>query len=236
MPVHVFSAGAAERLITHEAPPWLIDIDSLVCKFGAVGRVCELVADAKRRGAPCDVVILPPGLVPPLSRALHDELVVVGSLGTAATGIAHRADALQPEITSVDALRKVLLECTALYVPDMEKSTGGRHARSVLESLGLLTMLQPRLHERPGGAEAVAALAAVREGRPIAFAQATEVGGSSGVIFGGPLPGEFRLATEYVVCTFKNTSDPVVGLFAESLTGADAAMYRKLSGFAEIGR
>ena len=119
----------------------------------------EFAADLKRRieaGDPFDVAILPPDMADDLMRRgkLADGSRV--DLGRTGIGVAVRNGSPKPDISTVDAFRRALLE-----VPMVAYANGGMtgaHFADILARLGIAQAMKERLRPYPSGGavEAVA--------------------------------------------------------------------------------
>jgi len=119
----------------------------------------EFAADLKRRieaGDPFDVAILPPDLADEL---VHRGTLAAGSrvdLGRTGIGVAVRRGAPKPDISTVDAFRRALLEVpTVAYA---NGGTTGAHFANILARLGIAQDMKEKLRPYPSGGavEAVA--------------------------------------------------------------------------------
>jgi len=227
MIVKLLSGGAAQGLVTALAPQFKAatgaEIDGI---FGAVGAMRDkLIA-----GAPADMLILTSALIGDLTRAGH---VVAGSaadLGAIATGVAVRAGDPAPAIGDADAMRVALRGADGIYFPDPKLATAGIHFAKVLERLGIAGEVAPRLRTFPNGAAAMAALAAVKGGRPIGCTQVTEILNTAGVTLVGDLPKDFALVTIYTIgiCAKAQSADLARELAALLTSEATRELRRKL--------
>ena len=119
----------------------------------------EFAADLKRRieaGDPFDVAILPPDMADDLMRRgkLADGSRV--DLGRTGIGVAVRKGSPKPDISTVDAFRRALLEVpTVAYA---NGGTTGAHFADILARLGIAQAMKEKLRPYPSGGavEAVA--------------------------------------------------------------------------------
>lgn len=227
--LHVLSAGAAKAVVLGIAQTEGV---SLQAEFGAVGAM----QDQLLAGAPCDVLVL--------TRAMLDALaakgmIVAGSvadLGKVHTGIGLPAAALEgrstPAIADAAALRTLLGASSALYVPDLAKSTAGQHVARMLEGLGLRAALEGRLREFPNGATAMRAMADAGDPAAVGCTQESEIRYTPGVSFVARLPAPYELSTGYAAGVPAAAPDPESARrFAAALTGASTSERRAKAGF-----
>lgn len=201
---------------------------SLDTTFSAVGAMREeLLA-----GKPCDLVILTKSMIDGLIASGH---VIEGSnhsLGIVRTGVAIKSGQPLPEITTREGLYKAFKNAQGIYFPDPEKATAGIHVYSVLKKLGLDQEKSAALRIYPNGATAMAAMAQCDQENLIGSTQVTEINITPGVELIGMLPKEFELATDYCLGICTGAREPrLAKIFADMLTGADAASLRKKIGF-----
>ena len=225
----ILSGGAAQGLVkslsaAFEARSgWRIDGE-----FGAVGTM----ADKLRAGAAADLVILTDAIVEALER---EGVVVAGSatpIGLVETAVAARNGDPVPAIDDADHLRTAFLAADALFVPDMQSSTAGRHVAAVLDRLGIAAQMRSRLQESPNGATAMRKLADSAFARPLGCTQATEIIATPGLTLVGPLPPQCALATVYTAAVLRWAADPAIArTLIDLLTAPSNADVRARAGF-----
>jgi molybdate transport system substrate-binding protein len=171
-----------ERATTHKA----------VTVTTSLGVGADSIASRILGGEAADVLIL--------STAMFDELVKQGRivadsrdvLARSAIGMAVRAGAPKPDISSVDGLRRVLLQATSIAY---SAQTSGAYLTSELfPRLGIADQLTPKIQrvER----ERVGAVVARGEAE-IGFQQISELLPIAGIDYVGPLPAEVQRITTY---------------------------------------
>ncbi|HXN15920.1 MAG TPA: substrate-binding domain-containing protein, partial [Usitatibacter sp.] len=190
MRLTLLSAGAAQSLVEAIAREDGID---LAGEFGAVAAM----RDKFLGGEACDVVILTHAQMTELAAERRVSADHWADLGSVATGIAVRSGDPTPDISEPEALRATLRAADALYVPDSQKASAGRHFATVLETLGIQSEMLPRLNTYPGGAAAMRALAQSKARNPIGCTQASEILATPGVAYVGALPPDLELHTVY---------------------------------------
>ena len=107
-------------------------------------------------------------------------------------GVAVRAGAPRPDISSVDALKRALLAAKTIGI-----STGpsGVYLTGLFEKMGLLAELKPRFRTPPSGAN-IGELVAKGEVE-LGFQQVSELIHYPGITFLGPLPAELQRITVF---------------------------------------
>ena len=227
--LHLLCAGAVKGLVLAVQPAFESATRvRLHAQFGAVGAM----RDALAAGTPCDVFVATKAMVAALRESGVLRAGSGAAIGRVETALAVRAGAPLPPIDSREALASLLLAAAAIYLPDGERSTAGRHVVSVLERLGVRDTLAPRLRMHPNGAVAMRELAAASESPAIGCTQATEILYTPGLVLVGPLPAPFALATVYsAAITAAARGEAVARSFVELLAGPGSASLRRAAGF-----
>ncbi|MBU1360366.1 MAG: substrate-binding domain-containing protein [Gammaproteobacteria bacterium] len=226
----VFSGGAAQAVVTGLQPAFeKAEACTLAGTFGAVGTM----RDKLLAGEACDVLVLSESLIKQLTEQGH---VVVGSaraLGHVATGVAVPDGAPSIRVDSSEALRDSLASSTALFVPDLRKSTAGIHIAGVLKKLGLDDELAERIREFPNGATAMREMAQSGIAGAIGATQVTEIMGTPGIRLIAELPAEHALSTVYVAAVCSASEHPEQARrLVDRLSNEASADLRRRSGFA----
>ena len=223
--LNVLSAGAAKAVVNGVAQDARIPLGAT---FGAVG----VMKDKLLAGEPCDVIVLTNEMIEELAKTKRIEDDSIGLLGRVRTGVAVKAGLTPPDIDEAGDLRSVLLAADAIYVPDLRRSTAGRHIASVLEKLGISTEVGPRVQEFPNGAAAMRAMADAHGNRAVGCTQVSEIIYTEGVTLVGPLPVEFELATVYSAAVCVGTADAADARdFVALLAGHSTRELRTKAGF-----
>ena len=229
MDLDVLSAGAAKGLVESLQAQFAAETGAGIHgTFGAAGAIKERVL----AGEPCDLIILTAAMLDELAQSGHARPGSAASLGRVRTAIAMRENDPLPDISSRDALRKLMLASAAIYLPDAERATAGIHFVKVLRALGVYETVMPRLRSYANGAMAMRELARSTEPTAVGCTQSTEIEYTRGVTIVGPLPAEFELATTYAAGVSLNANQPELARrFAELLSGESARELRLAGGF-----
>ena len=227
--LYVLSAGAAQGLVEAMAPRFAARTGiALRPTFGAVGAIREKLLAGER----CDALILTQTMIDQLAAAGHVVAGTQAVLGRVRTGIGVRDGDALPDVTTRAALVRSLRAATEIFLPDMQRSTAGIHFARVLDQVGILTEVAPRLMAYPNGAAAMHAMAQSSGSTPIGCTQLSEIRNTKGVTPVGPLPMEFELATAYSIAVCSAAQRHAVALdFAEWLGGPDQSGARGEMGF-----
>jgi molybdate transport system substrate-binding protein len=169
--------------------------------YGSGGGTRRQVA----RGEAFDVPIVQP----PYPEVLASGHVVVTSatpLASIALGIAVRKGAPKPDISTPDAVKRILLSAKSISYPD---AAGGAAAgvsfNETLKKLGLAEQLQPRIKLAQGGAAAMAMVA--KGDAEIGLTFLSEMN-DPGIDVVGPLPREISTPTSLVGFVSTHAKDP----------------------------
>lgn len=153
--IRVFSGGAPQAVLRGLAPEFeQATGHRITFTFALVTEIRQKLA----AGEKADVILLPAPLMVatekslPLSTAGRRELARVG------IGVITREGAAQPDISTTEAVRKLLLEARSVAFPD-PSTPSGSHLAEVIAQLGIAAAVQPKLIHKGairGGGELVA--------------------------------------------------------------------------------
>jgi len=165
----------------------------VVTAFGAsMGNTPEAIPSRMERGEPVDVVILASSA---LEELIKQGKVVPGSrvdLVRSGIGMVVRAGAPKPDINSVEALKRTLLEASSISYSD--SASGVYIATELFQRLGIADQVRGKTKKIEG--EPVAAVVA-RGDSQIGFQQVSELLPVRGVDYLGPLPPEVQKITVF---------------------------------------
>jgi molybdate transport system substrate-binding protein len=190
--INVIAAGATKAVV-----------QALAVQFEAssghrVVLVTDTAGGVSRRveqGEAADVVVATPAVIDTL---VQNGKIQFGSrIDVARTriGVAVREGAPRPDISSVEAVRKLLLSASSIaYVDPASGGSSGIYFAGLLERMGLAEAMRPKTRLKAGGY--VAELVANGEAE-VAFHQISEIVPVRGVTLVGPLPEEIQSTTTY---------------------------------------
>ena len=165
----------------------------VVTSFGAsMGGAIDSIPVRLARGEPADVIIAAAGALDDLTR---EGKVVPGSrvdLVRSAIGMAVRAGARKPDISTVDALRRTLLEAGS--VAYSASASGVYVSTELFDRLGIVEQMRGKT--RRIESERVAAVVARGEAE-IGFQQISELLPVPGIDYVGPLPTQVQRVTVF---------------------------------------
>jgi molybdate transport system substrate-binding protein len=156
-----------------------------------------------------------------------DELVKVGAIAAASrrpfarsrVGIAVLAGAPKPDISSVDALKRSLLD--ARSIAHTVNGASGMYFPKLIERLGIAEEVRSKTVTRPGGLIGKVVAAGEAE---IAFQQISELLDVCGIELVGPLPHEMQMIIESAAGIFTNSKQPAASqALLEFFSTADSA-------------
>jgi molybdate transport system substrate-binding protein len=187
----------------------------------------SLIADIKKRilaGETADVIILSRPAMDDLAK--QDKFAPGGIVNVAQVVVAVRAGAPNPDISSVEALKRSLLAAKSIVYSDPAKGgASGVYFAHVVEQLGIAEQLKARTILVPG---AQAADVVAKGEAEIGVGQASEIVPVVGAQLVGPLPGEFASVTAFSAAIGANTkSAEAAKSLILFLTGPSAAPGRR---------
>ncbi len=192
--IRILSAGAAQAVVETIAAAYKSETGNGVsAEFSAVGAMKARVL----AGEPVDIIVLTRALIDELAASGHVAAGSPRDLGTVATGIAVRAGTPLPEVSDARKLRASLLAATKVVCPDPATATAGKAVMQVLDRLGIVEDVRPRMQYFPNGYAAMKWLAESRGTREMGITQVTEILPNPGVDYAGPLPGDLKFTTLY---------------------------------------
>ncbi|HXQ50512.1 MAG TPA: molybdate ABC transporter substrate-binding protein [Stellaceae bacterium] len=151
-----------------------------------------------------------PVVQPPYDDVIASGHVVTSSatpLATVSVGIAVRAGAPKPDISSDDAVRRVLLAANSLAYPNPALgAAAGVSFEATLQKLGIAEAMKPKLRLAARGAGAMAMLAKGETELGVTFV--SEIVTEPGVEAVGPLPRDVSPPTGLVAFVSAQAKDP----------------------------
>jgi molybdate transport system substrate-binding protein len=193
--------------------------------FGSGGGTKQQVV----RGEPFDVPIVQP----PYPDVIASGHVVVGSetpLTSVAVGVAVRTGERKPDISTPEAVKRMLLAAKSISYPDPAGgAAAGVSFTETLKKLGIADEIKPRIKLARGGAAAMAALAKGEVEIGLTFV--SEIISEPGVESVGALPREISTPTALVgFLSARARSPEAAKALLRYLSSADAAAVYKASG------
>jgi molybdate transport system substrate-binding protein len=174
----------------------------------------------EKKGEKFDVVIVPPAVMDAFAEAgrVEPERVMLGRVGQ---GIAVRPDAPLPDISTVEAMKRALLEAESVV---FNRATGGQYIESMLRKIGVYDQIESKT-TRYASAQLVMEHLLKGKGREIGFAPMTEIMmyKDKGLRFVGPLPAEVQQANAYVASPMRGAANAQAAATLVKFLGTPAA-------------
>jgi molybdate transport system substrate-binding protein len=191
--IKVMSAGAVQAMVESLGAEFEhVAGHKLNLNFGTAGAL----RDRLKGGEAADLVILPAAIVEAMEK---DGAFVAGSrtdLGRTVTGVAVRADAPAPDISTPEAFKRALLEAASVsYTDPKAGGSSGTFFAGLLDRLGIAEAVNKKAVLGKRGYE-VAQL--VADGKAeIGTTFISEILTVPGAKVAGPLPGDLHNANTY---------------------------------------
>ncbi|HET7548941.1 MAG TPA: substrate-binding domain-containing protein [Usitatibacter sp.] len=199
----VLSAGAVKAALAESAAQWQKrGTHTVKASFAPAGELRKRLAAREF----ADVLVIP---VENLAMLERDGVIVPGTrhdLGMVATAAAVKKGAPVPDVSTIEGLRKALLEAKSVTYMDPKIGTSGRNFdEGVLPKLGIRDEVRAKTVFGEGGyiAEKVA-----RGEVDIAFHNVTEILPVQGVTIAGLLPKELQQPIVYSGVVMSGAKDP----------------------------
>jgi molybdate transport system substrate-binding protein len=204
----------------------------LVAATTSMGVGADSIPSRLQRREPADVVILDDEAMTQLIAA---GAVVPGTrtpLARSGIGMAVRAGAPKPDISTLDALRRTLLAAASVAV---SSSVSGRYVSTELyQRLGIAADMAPK--SRRIERERVGAVVARGEAE-IGFQQTSELLPVPGIDYVGPLPPEVQRVSVFSAAVAAHSTSPAAAAaLIRFLASADAAATVSKTGLEPAGR
>jgi molybdate transport system substrate-binding protein len=188
------TSGAFTAAFLALIPPFeRATLNKIVVAATSIGTGENSIPNRLRRGEPVDVVIVADGV---LVGFIKDGLIMAESytpLARSAIGMAVRAGAAKPDISTADALKRALLQAKSIAYS--ASVSGDYVSTELLQRLGIADQVVSKSRRIEGGERVGAAVA--RGEAEIGFQQISELLPVPGIDYVGPLPPEVQRATVF---------------------------------------
>lgn len=149
----------------------------------------------EKKGEQYDVVVVPPAVMDAFAQAgrVEPDRVMLGRVGQ---GIAVRPGAPVPDLSSVEAMKRALLDAESVV---FNRATGGQRIESMLREIGVYAQIEGKTTRYASAAEVMDHLLKGK-GREVGFAPMTEIMlyKEKGLRLVGALPAEVQQYNAYV--------------------------------------
>ena len=224
--IKVMTSGALSAALRELTPAFERASGStlIIVSGGSVAGAPDSIPDRLQRGERADVVIMAAGGIDDLVKAGR---VVAGSrtdLARSSIGIAVRAGAPKPDISTVEALTRALLQAKSIAY---SSSVSGVYvATELFQRLGIASQMAAksrRIESEPVGA------AVARGDAELGFQQISELRPVPGLEVVGPLPPQVQRVTIFSAAAASSSANPSGGralIFFLASPAASAAITR----------
>jgi molybdate transport system substrate-binding protein len=191
--------------------------------FGSGGRTKDQVI----KGGDFDVSIIEP----PVEKVVASGQVIAANqtiVASVAVGVAVKAGAAKPDISTPEAVKNMLLRAQAISYPNGATGAGaGLSFDATLRQLGIYDAMQPKIKIASGGAGAMQLLA--KGEVDVGLTYITEIIPEPGVEVVGPLPSEISTPTALVafISAHAKAPDAAKALVTFLSSAEAAATYRR---------
>jgi molybdate transport system substrate-binding protein len=198
--IRLFSSGSTAGALRELLPQFERATGHRVTVSNEPGKI---MLERIQRGDTGDVVLTGSTAIEELSKAGH---VAAGSrrdLARCGAGVAVRAGVPKPDIGSLEAFRRALLE--AKSIAHTTSGASGMHLMRVVERLGIAQEVKAKAKTQPGGL--VGEILARGEAE-LAVQQIPELLAVPGLEFVGPLPPEIQITSVVSAAIFARAAQP----------------------------
>jgi molybdate transport system substrate-binding protein len=228
--IRIFSGGAPQRALRALAPEFEKATGHRVhFTFALVTAIQQKLAGGEK----ADLILLPVPLIGATERthALRPEGRIV--LARVGIGVIVREGVTPPDISTSDAVRKVLLGARSIALPD-PSTPSGAHLTRMVAQLGIAEAMRGKLIIKPaidGGAELVA-----RGEVEVGMYLLSELQSVKGIVVVGPLPSDLQSFVVYgtAVPAYNDRPEPAVA-FVKFISEPRQGDVWKAAGFELIG-
>ena len=143
-----------------------------------------------------------------------------------AIGVAVRAGHPRADISSIDALKQLILQAKLIAI---SSGTSGRYLAELLQRLGIYEQIKDRIKQPPSGTQIGEMLANGEV--DLGFQQISELIHVKGIVYLGPLPSEIQSITVYSAGVHSAASTPTAAMtFLKMLTAPDFGTFIRKTG------
>lgn len=181
-------------------------------------------------GAAFDVAVAAANVIDELAKAGKLAAATRTDIARAGVGVGVRAGAPKPDISSVDAFKRVLLNAKSVaYAKD---GTAGMHFHGVLQRLGISKEMEPKIRSTSAADPNNSATLLVARGEvEMSVAAIATIIGRPGVDFVGPLPAELQSYSVFAAAVGSSAKEPKAAAdFIKFVTAPAAATAYKAKG------
>ncbi|HEY1982236.1 MAG TPA: molybdate ABC transporter substrate-binding protein [Xanthobacteraceae bacterium] len=227
--INVLASTALKPTLDDVLPEFeRINRHAVTLTFAPSAQIVKQVA----AGGSCDVILA--------TGEQFDELVRLGKvvaksrkdIARSVIGVAVRADAAKPDISTVENFKQALLAAKSIATSNPNGGgASGPHLEKVFTALGIADAIKSKLTYGPGGPNGLIGNF-VRTGQvELGLQQIPELMSVPGITVVGTIPPELQMETVYSVGLTSDAKDPKTGTsFVSFLSGAEVATVLKEKG------
>ncbi len=224
--IRVFAGGAPQETLEALAPQFEKQTGHRVkFTFAHVSIIQKKLAAGER----AEVILLPVPLMAKAEKVIGLRSEGRSVLARIGIGVVVREGGARPDISTVDAVRRMLLEARAIAVPQPGGLTGS-HLMRMMTKLGIADAVRPKLRHKPAidrGADLIGAGEA-----DVGLYLASEVLGAKGATLVGMLPAELQNYVVYSIAVPAYNASPEPALaFVKFVSDAANREAWKATGF-----
>jgi molybdate transport system substrate-binding protein len=223
----VVSGGGAQRVLQTLAPQFQSATGNKVeLHFAVVGAIQKnLMAGEK-----ADVLLLPVQLLDGLEKAGAFRAQSRSVIGRIGIGVVVREGASVPDISTPDAVRKMLVDAPSIVFPDPKLTPSGKHLMNVFAQMGIADIVLPKIMLKnaiDGGVDLV------RDGKvDLGLFLVTEILPVKGIRLVGTLPTSLQGYVVYGAAVAADSGAPsAASQFVKFLSDPGVRDHWKAAGF-----
>jgi molybdate transport system substrate-binding protein len=221
--IRLFSSGSTAGALRELIPQFERTTGNRVTVSNEPGKI---LLERIRRGDTGDLLLTGTTVIDELAKEGHVAAESRRELARCGAGVAVRAGAPKPDISSVEAFKRALL--AAKSIAHTTSGASGMHLMRVVERLGIAQEVKTKARTQPGGL--VGEILARGEAE-LAVQQIPELLAVPGLDFVGPLPAELQITSVVSAALFSRAAQPEAArALLEFLSSPAAARAYKASG------
>lgn len=224
--IKVLTAGAYKSVVVAIQPEFEQKSGhKLVIDNDTVGALTKRVEG----GEAFDVIVVSPGAVDDLIKKGKAVAGTRQALARVGIGVMVKEGAPKPDISSVDAFKKAVLDAkTVAYIDPASGGSSGIYLAGLFEKLGIANAVKPKAKLKQGGYVADLIVSGEAE---LGIHQISEILPVKGVTLVGPLPAEIQNYTTYAAGLSASARDAEAAkALIQALAGSMAAPVLKSKG------
>jgi len=226
--IKVFCPGAVRAQVAELAQSFQAQTGHTVkLEYGTAGSLLKRAV----AGEPADVMIVTAGGIDELAKQGKVVAATRRDVGKVGVGVAVRAGAKAPDISTPDAFKQAMLNAqSVMYADPALGGQSGIHTARVFEQLGIAAAMKPKTQLRPGAPDGLKEVAAGTI--EIGIGQVSEIVAAPGVTLVGPLPAQLQNTLTFSAArAAASTAPQAADAFIAYLTNAMARQKFSAAGF-----